>query len=793
MKKRNLSGKCLSALIAVMLLAGTLNCSWLLNEYGEVYAADPETAVLFETDFENYTSGAELDPSGAVVLRNANMYELAQDEDGNKGMKVSRGTPQLDYTLPQAMTSGRLYVTFDIEVGTEMDSENTGVVSYFSIYGDEFDTDGEPVAEANRRKYVFYIRPAAGFVGPRNNLIGWGDLENNPLAYSANTRYNIQMVCDLTNKHYYTYINGELLSDVAFSGATYFNEISKLNFVFYPDIVFFDNLKISYMTDSSFDVNAKFMDSSTVAVDFTEGVAYTEEAEGKWQPLLEEDSFRLIDPMDGTVIPIQNIEFISPRRALITVDEMTEGRRLNLTVSDITNAYGTALPETGLDLLVPYEISTNVFYYENFEDYNNDIIGNGSDYAWNSMHVTNAADGSFPIFESNAAYDGGKALKIPVNIIPNSGSSVYRIYDYFNDKKIYMDGMIDFEMKFKHTDQVSQLMTVLHPGQGFSSRVFYTSATAICYNSLTTAQSGTWQKLADFTSDNWYTLRAAYDFNREQTTVYINENEPVSGLLINNFDTIKEEKYFSFLELMFTPSAVQNNDISPEAWVDYIKITHTIRNPGVDNITAVCEDGTEDDLYEAVPSAIKKIKLYLGGNIDPASVGNISLKQGETSVDCTGTYDEKERIYTLALAEGTSLRPDTSYTLDLSSVKDTYGHSIALVQQNFVTAEVPLIESFSLVDENGEAVTKSELQAGDKVRCELVLNDDGKTEKVVLLGGVYSDGLLIESQMADAYVSAENGTTSIELTVPEGEYEIKGFCWEDWTTIKPLTKEICLE
>ena len=252
MKQRGILVRCCCAL-AIVILSVALCCLELLNEYGEVYAADPETVVLFETNFENYTSGAEIDPSGAVELRNANNFELAQDKDGNKGMRVTSGAPQIHYTLPQAVTSGVLYVTFDIEVTAEMDPENGSAGSYLSLYGDEYDSDGNPVDDRNKRKYVFYMKPNSGFIGPCNNLVNWGDANNNPIAYSANTRYNIQAICDLTNKHHYTYVNGELLSDVGFSSATYFNEISKLSFVFQSsDVTFFDNLRISYMTDTSF-------------------------------------------------------------------------------------------------------------------------------------------------------------------------------------------------------------------------------------------------------------------------------------------------------------------------------------------------------------------------------------------------------------------------------------------------------------------------------------------------------------------------------------------------------------
>lgn len=231
-----------------------------------VFASDDAT--LYEYDFEDYTGGAfaTVDANGTNcwVSMDGTRYKMVQEENGNKGMDVVSGTPTMQYRLPEIMTDGVLYISYDFIIGS------SGNSSYVML------TDDTEKAYNNQphRKYVFYMNPKKVY-GPDANLGNWGKADVF-IAPEPGKKNNVQIIHDYTNKHHYTYVNGELLSDVSFSKInSEYTGTNNIRFVTDSSLDFIDNIRIAYMTDKSFCgryKGAKAEDNSLL-FEFSEGIS----------------------------------------------------------------------------------------------------------------------------------------------------------------------------------------------------------------------------------------------------------------------------------------------------------------------------------------------------------------------------------------------------------------------------------------------------------------------------------------------------------------------------------------
>lgn len=202
-----------------------------------------EARVYYENDFENYNGGqfATVNANGTdcwTAITSKYPLVAAEDQNGNKGMNV-QGTEQYDtaqcrYVFDTPVSNTTLYISFDINRGT-----NNFYQTYLSIY----DAGGN-------QKYVFYADAGRQiFYGPNRDLLNWGNTSVT-IPYEANRTYKIDLAYDLINKMAYTYIDGELLSSVSFSGLTL--SVKQIYFVLHGNVEFFDNLRISAMDSTSF-------------------------------------------------------------------------------------------------------------------------------------------------------------------------------------------------------------------------------------------------------------------------------------------------------------------------------------------------------------------------------------------------------------------------------------------------------------------------------------------------------------------------------------------------------------
>lgn len=230
-----------------------------------VLAADNTT--LYEYDFEDYAGGAfaPVDSTGrnCWTTIESSRYTMVQEEDGNKGMDVVSGNPTMQYRLPEILNDGVLYISFDFIVGSDGQS-----YVYF--------TDDTENAQSNQshRKYVLYMT-ASKVYGPAANLGNWGNAQ----VYAASEigkKNNVQIIHDYTSKHHYTYVNGELLSDVEFSKINSdYTGTNNIRFTTHSSLDFIDNIRIAYMTDNSFygRLKSENADEKSLLFEFSEGIS----------------------------------------------------------------------------------------------------------------------------------------------------------------------------------------------------------------------------------------------------------------------------------------------------------------------------------------------------------------------------------------------------------------------------------------------------------------------------------------------------------------------------------------
>ncbi|MBE7012235.1 MAG: hypothetical protein E7415_06130 [Ruminococcaceae bacterium] len=295
----------------------------------EVNYVDGEN-VIYRNDFSDYTGGrfAPENWNGKACWMQVELFSKGEN-NGNVGLKASASTPlKAFYRMPQTMTSGCLYVSFDISRG-----ENTAGQSHFSM---QDDTD--ILQSGVHDKYVFYADAEAGiFFGPAENIGQWGD-KSVTLPYEKNTVYSVQLICDYSNKKQYTYIDGALLSMVPFEGInSEFTGISRLHFRF-AGVDYVDNLHISYMNEESFSGKATVIDSKTVKVEFTEGLS-------SHSSILEAEIINTLTNEKAVISEVKKKGIFEYEIKL--ENEMTEGDiYLIKPKSEITNALGKALSES---------------------------------------------------------------------------------------------------------------------------------------------------------------------------------------------------------------------------------------------------------------------------------------------------------------------------------------------------------------------------------------------------------------------------------------------------------------
>lgn len=284
-------------------------------------------AVIYRNDFSDYTGGAFSDViwNGTACWNEIGAFSKGEN-NGNIGLKAASSTKAF-YCLPETLTSGCLYVSFDISRG-----ENTSGQSYFAMQD-----DSGIVQSGVHDKYVFYADAGIGaFFGPAANIGNWGD-KSVTLAYEKNTVYSVQLVCDYSGKKQYTYIDGELLSMVPFEGINSdYTGISQLKFLF-AGVDYVDNIHISYMNEDSFRCEAKVVDDRTVTVEFTEGLS----SDGL---ILNADVINTLTNEKATISEITKQDFF--RYTIKLEDKLDEGDEYCIKPQmAITNILGKALSE----------------------------------------------------------------------------------------------------------------------------------------------------------------------------------------------------------------------------------------------------------------------------------------------------------------------------------------------------------------------------------------------------------------------------------------------------------------
>ena len=766
--------------------------------------------VLFEYGFDDYTGNAPAYSEGGITLANlsgqsaTNKLYAGTDADGNKYLysdfeaycnaydpvKTSWANVGIQLGFDAEFeTTGKYIVSFDISRGDLEESVPSG--QNFSV---RFSGSSNPfrILAANATDGKFF-----GYSSQTINKNGTS------YDFAKNTIHRVDILFDLDSSYnadsenpgvMKAFIDGQLLTTREYTAGL---AGKVLQFRMEHETPYFDNLRVTKVTDNSFGIKDTAIEEDTVTFTFTETLE---------NYLLSDGDFSVENAVSGEEILIDSVMYSSDSITLgFEEGTLKAGNIYSVEFSENVKSIGGTLAGEAVFVIPTQSISATA-YCEEFEAFTNDEI-NVEDYADMSYEGFRLLYGStwknnnpFKGVEAIADGEDDKAIRIIRGTRNTDGeTSTFSDMRFVLPHNVYFEGDVAIEYRVRVSEDTNAFRPYLLASKNASSYQLAPSSSIpsiwyegkdVRYSSVSSKHNGdaTIYKKDEVDGD-FHTYKVVYHFDNATADIYFDGSQINGGALsITNFDKRAQDGYFNYIDLRL-------NGANESAYVDidYIKVTQSCSTPFVTGFSFESYDGEtlSDNL-----AGTQKIGVQFAGNIDSATLTNetVTLYEGEEKVSYEASFDAATRTYIMNVTG--LLGGNASYRLDVTGgAKDTYANSVGAIGKNIVTGEGEKLAPTVAFTVGGKEAALADIAEGNTVTVTATLIDTTRAGGALsVLAALYNGGTFGGIKIGDVVWNDCVGTATAQLAISDiAELGIKAFVFEGKDSVKPMIAPVALD
>ncbi|MBQ2614575.1 MAG: hypothetical protein IJB80_04500 [Clostridia bacterium] len=737
--------KIISMIISVVMLLSIVSVPSFATETATVY---------MDYDFENYTGAhkevQDAAKSGATVTFNSNTYaETTVDDfaiDGDTGLRMVEnitGTRWFYVTLPNPVTSGKVYLSFDVARMNHV--TNSGQHAFVCV--------GETATGAVSANIALRLN------GAGVDSYDADTTKKLALTHSATTTTitHIDQVYEISNSgktvDIDTYINGALAGEKTLT----VNSFKVINFQLTATISYLDNLRISTMTDTSFAASVSGTvtdDADYVDVKFTEGI------------------------LSSSVLP-ENVVLKDAENNTIAVDKVEKyrGRTLRVYPAEKLSSGQYTLNVNGIERIrndedSPVKYSGNI----NFQVYNGLLYFNDMENTSDGKMNGAYSPGLLTTFYGDAGYTAVEEEADGNNyIVPQMNNDNQRMQMTLNHPissgvlNIRFDVKVDptetgvpFRLQARKTDD-NTFMNLL-------------SIDAGKINTMATQAYNVWGfggASYPCTSGTKYTIDVLHNLSDGAIDVY------VDGVLLQH-KPAKAADAGAVNRIHFQLS----KDVT---YLDNVSISYMAKGSYCADINPVVDGAT-----------VLNLRMRESAKLDTLSAEDVTVKDNEgNTVECNVTITGNTGTF-IKIESATPFSKEKTYTIDFGDAVNIVGNAAKAL----VVTPVDLFEivEYSLTDAEGNPISDlAQIPSGTAVKVNVVVKNNGTAGKPasLLVGAYTNEDTVLESAgiLSDWNLTAldeTSGTAEIEIISPQA-VNLYAYVWSDLTTREPLVTKIPIE
>ncbi len=612
----------------------------------------------YSNDFESYTgkvfattvtAGEE---SGWTKISNSNALLQYTNADGTFAISpyvaegaTGTGQSNWDYTFKEAITTGKVYISYDIM------AENVGEDAKAEVTQARFTyTDDETQKATN--KYLFYATAQDGQLFSRDNLSTTA-AHLYDVAMVEGVYNRIDIIYDIEEKSVCYAVDGTVQAIDSLSASF---PVETITFVMYPEYVI-DNLKIAHRAGDTFEAEALNVESRSFDIKFSETVN---------KSLLTASNI-VVKDADGNEIAVKSVRADYDCATVNLEEKLASEANYTVELKNITNVFGNTLATSNLSFKAP--VTDYVLYEYDFENYTGGKLNSYDD------AFVRFSGSKNPILNTNGSskameFTGGNYFAYEFDKDITSGK-IWVSYDVGMDLTAADEAVIsgNIYVGYNPNEYASDLKT-----RAVDS--YYTSDGTITHKT-TKSISSTNENGASATgtfTENGVRNRIDWilDITNKTSTVYVDgvQLQQLTNCTIDNGATGVP-----------TVRCIHWNTVNAGTVIDNIRIAYTDDESFTAEISSVGEDSFDIKLSESA-------KL---------TAENISVKDANGNSLEVASVDVKDYSRATVTMKN-SFVSEASYKVTLTNVKNIVGTALQNTELSFTAPTIPERKTLLLLD-----------------------------------------------------------------------------------------------
>lgn len=497
---------------------------------------------IYEWDFEDFVNGT----LPATDWRSGTKYGipsmLAAEVAGSTVAKGNSGNDTNTYVFPTAVNEGKLYVSFDVLFNGISTTGWPEVSQSTSKYGSAafgFHS-GEYVNLDTNRKYVIAFalddttnKTVSAFTpGTQvNNIVNTAI----KTGMAADTRYRVDWVYDFTEGRFEAYLDGERYLSTVPSGSYVFDSISAIYFKVQRGLCI-DNLRIAHKPENSFTGKISNLSANGFDVSFSESVHSFTAAN--------------ITGVTGATVTKNSCDSYSVAANL--------SGDVNVSLTNVTNFMGEALPETSASISLPDKIvSANETFNGNYEGYSTDTLVS------ESIAFYEGTDGKLYTYKVQPGFAASKNTDNQLALSYKGANTINYVLN--EGKQAYMLGKLTVE----YTAMIDSNTSMIIPSLSFGRtgyQLFKNNNQIVSFDNATSLAGNGWK-------NRLVKYKYVFDFDTKKVLATVEYDDTVRTLYddaMYNFDALYSTGVLTGIKFEIN---VNTSGLTGNAVIDDIKIS----------------------------------------------------------------------------------------------------------------------------------------------------------------------------------------------------------------------------
>ena len=710
------------------------------------FASDVQAATVYmDYDFENFT-GAHAEviaaaKNGATLTFNSNTYANTTVDDfaidGDTGLRLvenTSGTRWFYVTLPQAITSGKMYLSFDVARMNHV--SNSG--------GNAFICIGDSAVGATNTNIALRLN-GAGIDSYDADTTKKVEMVQSAERTTISHIDQIYEIKNGTTVDIDTYIDGSLAGEKTLTVTNF----KVINIQLTATVSYLDNLRISTMTDTSFAASidgAVTTDDKYIDVKFTEGIGAGE---------LTANSVTLTDA-SGNTVEVEKVEKYRGRTLRVYPMNTLKTGSYSVSVSSVSSITG----KTYTTPVSFYAIAAPLYYNDMESTTDGKMNGAYSPGLITGYYgpddytaVKEEADGNHYI-EPQLNNDNQR-MSMTLNNPVSEGIMNIRF-----DVEVADDGAsLPFRLQVRKEEDDTYLNLLAIDGGKIMTK-----------NNQAYGQWGFAGPAKECTAGQKYTVDSVHNLSTGKRDIY------VDGVLLQSYTDIDDAGKINRVHFQLS------KDVT---YLDNVRIAYMTDNSCVASYDPVFIGDTTVNLEfseTAVSGTLSSDSIALCDSEGNNITSSVSLN-GYKAVITASEALSNEETYTVSFGNAQSVSGKVFKTVSITPVDSWY----EVIGYSITDSNGDVIEDVSSLDANVTVtvnITIKNNNKSDKAAC-------------VLVGAYTSDGTVLDAASKRDVVLTGRGkikvSQDIVLKTPADISNIYGYVWSDLSTCEPYVTAIPLK